>query len=75
MNAALLSVIASPTQVVSTPVEGCVSCGEQPQDGTGAHLQLQTPWWNDKIHELTDTTWFRWLLVYIVIDWIIKKLR
>ena len=41
-------------------------------------LKLQTtdghPWYNDLSHTITDSTIFRLILIYIVVEWIIKKL-
>ena len=54
--------------------EGCINDGIQSMDGTGAHLGLRNPWWNDLSHEITDSTIFRLLLIAMVVDWVLKKL-
>lgn len=55
-------------------IEGCPSHNEPVMDGTGAHLGLRAPWWNDLSHEITDSTIFRLLLIAMVVDWILKQL-
>ena len=30
------------------------------------------PWYNDLSHEITDSTWFRILLIIVVVDWVLK---
>ena len=63
-------------QTYTAPVPtGCVNEGARKLDGTGPHLGLQAPWWNDDIHTLTDSTLFRWLLVVVVIDHIWQRLK
>ena len=62
--------IAAQTQ---TP-DGCVNDNTPARDGTGAHLGLRNPWWNDLSHEITDSTIFRLLLIAMVVDWVLKKL-
>ena len=64
--------VAAQTQT-QTP-EGCINDNDPKMDGTGAHLGLRNPWWNDWSHTVTDNTIFRLLLIYIVIEWIFKKL-
>ena len=49
-------------------IDECPNENEPVMDGTGEHLGLRDPWWNSGIHSLTDATWFRWLLIIIVID-------
>ena len=58
----------------ATLVEGCVRNGERPRDGTGAHLRLRAPWYNDASHAVTDSTVFRILLILMVAEWVLKKL-
>lgn len=41
-------------------------------DGTGEHLELRAPWYNDLSHEITDSTLFRLLLIYMVVDYVLK---
>ena len=67
MNSAVLAYIAQRDAVTfnNTPA-GCVNDGVRRMDGTGPHLALRHPWWNDGIHDLTDTTWFRWLMLFAV---------
>lgn len=43
-------------------------------DGTGEHLQLRNPWYNDLSHEITDSTIFRLLLIVMVVDYVLKLL-
>jgi len=57
--------------VTSIPeIEKCPRDNKPARDGSGAHLGLRDPWWNSGIHEFTDTTWFRWLLVFVVFHYI-----
>ena len=55
-------------------LEGCPRAGVPVRDGTGAHLKLRAPWYNDLSHEITDSTIFRLLLIAMVVDWILKNL-
>jgi len=68
MNAITLAAIMNEQQAAI--IEACPMNNEPVMDGTGPHLGLRTPWWNDGIHELTDTTWFRWLMVFVVFHYI-----
>lgn len=79
MNATTLAAILDQAQtpVMQTPtiIEECPRDNTPAMDGTGAHLGLRTPWWNDGVHDLTDSTLFRWLLVIIVAERIWKYIR
>ena len=55
--------------------EGCVNEGARKLDGTGPHLGLQSPWWNDLSHDITDSSIFRILLIIMVLDYIYGALR
>lgn len=54
------------------PPAECPMDGEPKMDGTGAHLGLRDPWWNSGIHDLTDSSLFRWILLFVVIDYVYK---
>ena len=57
-----------------TVLAGCTRDGNRALDGTGAHLRLRAPWYNDLSHEITDSTIFRILLIVMVVEWILKKI-
>ena len=73
MNATTLYTIMNEQQAPIT-IDGCVNDNTPVMDGTGAHLGLRNPWWNDLSHEITDSTIFRLLLIAMVVDWVLKKL-
>jgi len=58
----------------SASIDECPRCNEPVMDGTGAHLDLRNPWYNDLSHEITDSTLFRLLLIYMVVDFVLNKL-
>jgi len=77
MNGALIAALVEQEVQARTAqvIEECPRDNEPIMDGTGPHLGLRNPWWNDGIHELTDTTWFRWLMVIVVLDHIWSRLK
>jgi len=56
-----------------TPIE-CPTDGVRKLDGTGPHLGLRNPWYNDLSHDITDSTIFRVLLIIMILEWVFKKL-
>lgn len=63
-------------QSYAAPVPAdCVNEGARKLDGTGPHLGLQTPWYNDLSHDITDSSIFRILLIIMVVDYIYGALR
>ena len=76
--AAIVAIVEQEVQIRTaqqTPAPaGCIRNNEPVMDGTGAHLGLRNPWWNDLSHEITDSTIFRWLLILMVVDWVLKRL-
>lgn len=80
MNAAIISQIAADVPSMfdpayATTIDGCPRDNMPAMDGTGAHLGLRRPWWNELSHEITDSSIFRILLIMMVIDWILKQLE
>ena len=73
MNATTLYTIMNEQQAPAI-IDECPRDNEPAMDGTGAHLGLRNPWWNDLSHEITDSTIFRLLLIAMVVDWVLKKL-
>lgn len=53
----------------------CPTDGVRKMDGTGAHLGLRNPWYNDLSHDITDSTLFRIILIFVVLDHVIQRLR
>ena len=65
-----------PKQVVTSvpEIEKCPRDNKPAREGSGAHLGLRNPWWNDASHTVTDSTIFRLLLILMVVDFVLKKI-
>ena len=69
MNTTIIAALAEQEMQTSEIIDECPLENEPVMDGTGEHLGLRDPWWNSGIHSFTDSTWFRWLLVIVVLHY------